>query len=461
MLRKKYAMSLSSGANRKKHIIGMGIACGALALGIIVAGVMHAKPDDRLVNAPTLDLNALGAKEWLDHSELNRQSFQDESDSVSSKKIVENENIDPFHIKGKIKRNQTLFSALKSHQLNPDDIQQVIASLDGVIDFKKTHPGDQYEVHLDDDRRILQFVYIISPEDISVAKREGNAFLGKKMAIDREEKRIHLAGSLSGSLYQSIEALGESGELASHFMRLFKYDIDFASDSQPGDEFSVLVDKITLNGKFYRYGRVWAATYRSNAGKFNLEAYYFDDKDDLYDGYYDAHGHALKRTFLKVPVIGCSISSPYNLTRMHPILKRVRPHYGIDWACPTGTPIMAFADGTVSFADWKGGNGNLLVVEHAHGYTSLYAHIYRFAPGIKKGVKVKSGQVIATVGNTGISTGPHLHFGVKKNNKYIDPSKIDTRHALSLTGSKLTSFLHERDELRKAFLYIDAQSDEN
>jgi murein DD-endopeptidase MepM/ murein hydrolase activator NlpD len=111
---------------------------------------------------------------------------------------------------------------------------------------------------------------------------------------------------------------------------------------------------------------------------------------------------------------------------------------------------MSFADGVVTFAGWKGGNGNLLVIEHAHGYTSLYAHLHNFARGIKKGTRVRQGQTVATLGNTGISTGPHLHFSVKKNGKYIDPAAIDTKYAITLSGTRLNAFQNSRNELKLA-----------
>ena len=145
------------------------------------------------------------------------------------------------------------------------------------------------------------------------------------------------------------------------------------------------------------------------------------------------------------------MTSPYNLKRMHPILHRIRPHYGIDWAGPTGTKVMAFGDGVVTFAGWKGANGNLLVIEHPHGYTSLYAHLYAFAPGIKKGTRVKLGQFGAMLGNTGNSTGPHLHFAVKKNGNYIDPNSVETTHAFSMTGREFSAFTAKRNQYREAF----------
>ena len=341
-------------------------------------------------------------------------------------------------------------SHVKNHGLDVGDIHQVIASMQNVVDFKKTKPGDRYEVQLDADRRIIKFTYTISPEDISVAERQGNEFVAQKVDVHKKVERLLLRGELSTSLYQSFIELGERGELASNFMQLFKYDIDFGSDSQRGDKFSVLVDKVTLNGEFYRYGRVWAATYESSSRAKQLEAYYFDSTEADFAGYYDGNGRALRRTFLKTPVFGCHMTSPFDPKRMHPILKRARPHNGIDWGCQTGTPVQAFADGVVTFADWKGGNGNLLIIEHAHGYTTVYAHLYGFAAGIKKGTKVKQGQFVARTGNTGLSTGPHLHFGVKLNGKYIDPATIDSTRSFSLTGARLNTFNASRNQFRQA-----------
>ncbi|MBR4984232.1 MAG: peptidoglycan DD-metalloendopeptidase family protein [Proteobacteria bacterium] len=449
----QHKLTLSMSLDRRKRPFWPWV-WGGIALiitAICVYALCRNNEYDRISEPDPISMAELGMQEWADLEALTRQSldtdlFDDLPDTIPDET---NTNTDPFLIKGKISRNQTLFVALKNHGLDVADIHQVIEAMQTVVDFKRTKPGDTYEVHLDVDKHILKFVYQISPEDISIAERKDNAFTAHKVDMHKKTERIYVRGLLTSSLYQSFRELGESGELASRFMQLFKYDIDFASDSQRGDEFSVLVDKVTLNGNFYKYGRVWAATYTSGARGKQLEAYYYDT-DEEYAGYYDATGRALKRTFLKTPVVGCPISSPYNPKRMHPILKRIRPHNGIDWACPTGTPIMAFADGTVTFAGWKGGNGNLLVIEHAHGYTSIYAHIYAFPRNIKPGVHVKQGQTVAMVGNTGISTGPHLHFGVKINGKYVDPASIDTQYSYALTGNRLHAFSQSRDKYRLA-----------
>ena len=434
-------------ARRQARSILFGVIGAALILAVaVLVFVSRAPSADVVVPAP---IESLGMQEWPQLQELSRQELDiSETDQSDDQTFVEVMPSDPYLIRGKINKNQTLFVALKNHGLDVSDIHQVITAMQEVVDFRRTQPGDKYEVHLDADRRIVKFQYEVSPEDISIAQREGTVFLAQKLDVHKqiEEKRLH--GAIQSSLYQAFVDLGESGELATHFMQLFKYDIDFGTDSQVGDTFSVLVEKITLGGKFYRYGRVSAATYESRS-KGRLEAYYFDG-DEKHVGYYDGGGRALRRTFLKTPVVGCTMTSPFDLKRMHPILKRVRPHYGIDWAGPTGTPVMAFADGTVTFAGWEGANGNLLIIEHAHGYTSLYAHLHGFARGIKKGSVVRQGQVVAMIGNTGISTGPHLHFGVKRHGKYIDPARIDATHSHTLAGPALVAFDRKRDVYRAA-----------
>ena len=439
-----------SGRSRHKPFSAILVLCLIVGVTITMIMVLLCSSDDNENLEAQTHIDSLDMIGLEDDDELWKQEFVDALEG-EPKAVKPSEPEDPFHIRSQIKKKQTLFVALKSHELDLSDIHQVIDAMQTVVDFRKTKPGDKYEVQLDANRRIVKFTYEISPEDISIAERDGNTFVARKVDVHKVVEDKWIEGTLKTSLYDAVTALGESGELAGHFMSLFKYNIDFGTASQVGDTFRIYVQRVTLDGKFYRYGRVYAAFYDSRALGKQLEAYYYEDsKDPSLNGYYDAAGRALKRSFLKVPVVGCKMTSPYNLKRMHPILHRVRPHYGIDWAGPTGTHVMAFADGVVTFADWKGANGNLLVIEHPHGYTSLYAHLYAFAPGIKKGVHVKLGQYVAMLGNTGSSTGPHLHFGVKKNGNYIDPLSVDTTHAFALTGRELTAFTAKRDQ------YLDA-----
>ncbi len=441
----KYKSSL---LNRPTRRFPKTALVGIVLILVLVLVLVLTSGDDENVVIPARPIESLDMSAFMSDDEISRQQF-DEFEDVNALNPTNqgDTNVDPFHINSKIKKNQTLFVALKSYDLDQSDIHLLIAAMQNIVDFRKTKPGDKYEVELDASRRIVRFIYEISPEDITIAERDGSVFIAQKVDVHKKVEDIHVTGTLETSLYDAFTSLGESGELASKFMSLFKYDIDFGVSSQRGDQFSVLVEKVTLNGKFYRYGRLYAARYVSRALGRTLNAFYFDEtKDETLIGYYDEQGRTLKRLFLKTPVVGCRMTSPYDPKRFHPILKRVRPHNGIDWAGQTGTHVMAFGDGVVTTAEWKGGNGNLLIIEHPHGYTSIYAHLYNFAVGIKKGVKVKRGQYVAQLGSTGLSTGPHLHFGVKKNGQYIDPASVDTEHAFALTGRDMMAFEKRRDE---------------
>ncbi|MGI5830097.1 MAG: M23 family metallopeptidase [Bradymonadia bacterium] len=420
----------NSATKRRPAWIVLAIFAAVVAIIVFVTWP-HGK-DDIPESAPHIE--AFGMPDWRE-AELIRQVLP-EQEQESSNELEQVE--DPFLIKGRVSRNQTLFVALKNKGLDPKDIHPLIASMSKVFDFKRSKPGDHYEIVIDEDRKVLKFSYNASAEEQYVAHFDGQTYISEKVEIQTRTETEVFEGVLQSSLFNAFTQLGESGELATHFMRLFIYDIDFGSQAQAGDRFQIMVDKTYLDGKFYKYGRVWAARYQRSDGSQDLQAFYFDDEKE--GGFYTPSGQALKRTFLKAPVLGCVITSPYNLKRMHPILKRVRPHYGVDWAGPTGTPIMAIADGVVSFAAWKGGNGYLLVIEHERGYTSYSAHLKGFAAGIKRGSRVKQGQTVAYLGNTGISTGPHLHFGLKKNGKYIDPLSIDSKASHVLSGAALARF---------------------
>jgi murein DD-endopeptidase MepM/ murein hydrolase activator NlpD len=253
---------------------------------------------------------------------------------------------------------------------------------------------------------------------------------------------------MNSSLYNSMAAVGEEADLARRFMDLFSYDFDFGNDSRPGDHFRLLVEKVYLKGEFYHYGRVLAAEYRS--GDTVLQTFFAEGTGSEGDegGYYDEQGRSLKRLFIKAPVKGARMTSGFTMKRFHPVYKRYRPHLGVDYAAPTGTPIMAISDGEITFRGNKGGNGNLVIVKHENGYESLYAHMSRFNKRYKVGDRVKQKDIIGYVGTTGASTGPHLHLGVRKSGTYVDPLSIDSSRGEPLRGRELRAFQQERERLQ-------------
>jgi len=396
-------------------------------------------------------IDRLDTPSWQS-GELNRPTLPGaQVDKGEEELVVAEETGDPLHLIGRVQRNQTLFVTLRNRGLMPDRIQPVVQAMSSVFDFRRSRPGDRYEARLDLDGNILEFRYQTSPEDIFAARLVGDQYVAERVEVPKEIRLARIDGKVTSSLFHAFGALGEKTEAAQRFMDLFAFDFDFGSDSKQGDRFRLIIEKVFLDGEFYKYGEILAAEYSTSEKTF--QAFYFDrDGAGGDEGeYYDAEGYALRRKFMLTPVRNAKFTSPFDRKRMHPILKRVRPHLGVDWAAPTGTPVMAAADGVVQFAGWKGGNGNLVVIKHDDAYTTVYAHLHRFARGMKKGKEVKQQQVIGYVGSTGLSTAPHLHYGLKKNGVYMDPMKLDTSRGDQLPRRELARF-HERRKMLQGML---------
>jgi murein DD-endopeptidase MepM/ murein hydrolase activator NlpD len=355
---------------------------------------------------------------------------------------------DPLHIIGKLKKNQTLTTALKLRGLPPERTQAMLAAMSGVFDFRRSRPGDKFEAHLDLDGNVLDFRYQTSPEDIYIARLNGTQYLAEKVILPRHMHIAIVEGQITTTLYHALSALGERPDLARRFMDLFVYDFDFATLSRQGDRFRMLVEKIYIDNKFHHYGKILLAEYSSPDR--SIEVVYHDRNtaDDLPGEYYDSEGHSVRRLFTKTSVKGARMTSGFTMKRLHPVYKVYRPHLGTDFAAPTGTPVMAIADGVITFMGWKGGNGNLVVLKHDYGYETFYAHLSAFKRGLKVGDVVSQKDIIAYVGSTGASTGPHLHLAVKKDGSFIDLLSIDTTRGEALKGAALSRFQKEHTSLK-------------
>jgi murein DD-endopeptidase MepM/ murein hydrolase activator NlpD len=229
-----------------------------------------------------------------------------------------------------------------------------------------------------------------------------------------------LTGTVRSSLYQAMVDAGEDPVLVDKFVDVFAWNVDFYRQTQRGDTYKVLVEKKRAGGRFLGYGRVVAAEY-DNAGNVH-RGFLFQSKDGKHDGTYDEEGNALMRTFLKNPMEIARITSSYGM-RFHPVLGRNKAHQGVDYGAPTGTPVWSVADGVVAEARYSNSAGNMILVKHINGFETQYFHLSRFADSIRPGARIKQKQVIGYVGSTGMSTGPHLHFGLLKGGGHVDPQK--------------------------------------
>jgi murein DD-endopeptidase MepM/ murein hydrolase activator NlpD len=248
----------------------------------------------------------------------------------------------------------------------------------------------------------------------------GATWLARHEDAPIETKIEGLAGAVRSSLYQSMLESGEDPVLVDKFVDVFAWNVDFYRQTQRGDEWRVLVEKRYAGGRFLGYGKVMAAEY-VNAGNVH-RGFLFSSGDGKHSGTYDEEGNALQRTFLKSPMEIARVTSSYGM-RFHPVLGHNKKHEGVDYGAPTGTPVWSVADGVVKEAHYSKTAGNKIVVQHMNGITTEYFHLSKYAGEIKPGARVKQKQIIGYVGSTGMSTGPHLHFGMLKSGGHVDPAK--------------------------------------
>ncbi len=254
-------------------------------------------------------------------------------------------------------------------------------------------------------------------------------------------------GSITSSLWEAGSKAGLDANVIMSLAEILASEVDFLTDIKKGDEFQVLYSRDYSDGKAQGTPIIDMVSFKSRTK--TLEYYRYVNSQDKV-GYYDSEGRSSVKTFFVSPLQYKRISSHFTMTRMHPIHKVVRPHQGVDYAAPTGTPVSTVSDGTVIFCGWNGGYGRLVTIKHDSTYTTMYAHLSSFAPGLKKGSTVKQGDLIGRVGATGTATGPHLDFRLKKNGKFIDPvPELAKQEGKKLDSPKdRQAFVEVRDRIR-------------
>lgn len=311
-----------------------------------------------------------------------------------------------IEIKDRVKRNQTLTDLLLPHGVTYQQIHNIAQVSKDVFDIRKIQSGRDYSIYLQPDsiNWVKYFVYEESPLRYYVFDLSDSVKIiyGEKEVEIREAE---VAGKIHNSLYQTLEELEVSPLLALKLSEVFAWQIDFYG-VQPGDYFKVVYNAKYLEGEFMTVGKIKAAVF-NHRGK-DFYGFHFEEEENV--DYFDEEGNSLRKAFLKAPLKFGRISSRYTNRRFHPILKTYRPHRGIDYAAPTGTPVQSVGDGVVTERGYKRGNGNWVKIKHNGTYASAYLHLSKFGKGIRQGATVRQGQIIGYVGSTGLSTGPHLDF---------------------------------------------------
>jgi len=345
----------------------------------------------------------------------------------------------------KIKSGDSI-GALFRTWLSREEASEAVSAVSSVFRKSRLRIGRTFSVERTTiDGKVSRMMYDIDDESRLIVCRGENGLTAAVNVYHYDTRIVRVSGEVKSSLFDAMADAGESSALAMHLADVFSHQVDFVNDVQEGDSFEVIVEKKYLEGSFRTYGNIVAARF-SNDGMV-YEAFRFMD-DDGRARYYSADGSSLETQFLKAPLNFTRISSGYSLNRRHPVYGRVRPHEGVDYAAPRGTPVKALGNGVVTFVGWKRGYGKSVAIRHSGGVETHYAHLSRYTKNLKKGDKVEQGQIIAFVGSTGVSTGPHLDFRVKKNGKFIDPLKLSGDRAAPVPTEKSDSFQKMVDRAR-------------
>ncbi|MFW5910334.1 MAG: peptidoglycan DD-metalloendopeptidase family protein [Thiohalospira sp.] len=285
--------------------------------------------------------------------------------------------------------------------------------------------GQTLVATLDDEGRPRALAYHRSEGETLHLEREGEGYQSRTEAAETERRQRFVAGTIRNSLFAAASRAGLSDGLVMEMVGIFGWDIDFALDIRRGDRFAILYEEIWRDGERIGDGNILAAEF-TNQGR-TVRTVRYADADGRND-YYTPDGRSMRKTFMRSPVEFTRISSGFG-NRKHPVLNRMRRHNGVDYAARSGTPIRATGEGRVVFAGRKGGYGNTIVIRHAGRYTTLYAHMSGFARGVHGGAEVEQGQTIGYVGQSGLATGPHLHYEFRVNGAHRDPVTVDLPRA--------------------------------
>ena len=341
-----------------------------------------------------------------------------------------------------VRHGDSLYRIFQQHGLPQTDLAALLASGEQGEQLKHLRPGQAIAFRTGEDGRVDRFDHEL--DEISIVRfvRDGSGFTAETTARDYD---LHLAaksGTITSSLFAATDEAGIPFPVAHTITNVLGWDIDFARDIREGDSFSIIYEELRADGRLIRPGEVLALEFRAKGVEEPIRAFRYTDANGSAD-YFAPDGRSLRRAFTRNPLPVGRISSRFSKRRLHPILNTMRPHRGVDYAAPTGTPIRATGDGVVTFKGRKGGYGKTIILSHGNGFSTLYSHLSRYGKRARKGARVKQGEVIGKVGMTGLATGPHLHYEFRIRGVHQDPLTVALPRAAPLDQSEQEKFRHE------------------
>jgi murein DD-endopeptidase MepM/ murein hydrolase activator NlpD len=357
--------------------------------------------------------------------DLARESYSLSLPELQAKqKIIDDANhLDPKEwSEHTVRSGDNLAKLFQRAKIKPQQLGELMKSGDDVKTLRRIFPKDTIRL-LKDDSGILQALhYDIDEKSYLLVERKQGELVAKKIEHEIEIRQAHASGEIESSLFLAAQKAGISQNVIMELANIFGWDIDFVLDIRKGDSFTVLYEEEYLNGEKIADGDILAADF-VNDGKIYRAVRYTNPQTNQTE-YFTPDGKSMRKAFLRSPVNFARISSRFSTGRYHPVLHKVRAHKGVDYAAKSGTPIKAAGDGKVIFKGKKGGYGKVMIVQHGSKYTTLYAHLKTYNRNLRVGSRVKQGQTIAYVGQTGLATGPHLHYEFRVNGVHRNPLTV-------------------------------------
>ena len=366
---------------------------------------------------------------------INNIYFQKSVNQIFDNLIPRYKNIDH-----KISKGETFDKILNNYSIPSNEIKKIKQNLSSEhnINNLKTNLVIEFTIDQSNNKKITSFLFPITrTEKIKLTRNlDTNSFEKKIIITDLNKKIIFKEGKITQSLYKTAVDLNVQPNIIIEFARIYGFQVDFQRDIRKNDNFQIMYEIFEDdNGKIFETGNIIFADLKLSG--VNNSLYYFEKKES--EGHYDENGKSVEKALMKTPINGARLSSAFGM-RKHPIDGYNKMHRGTDFAAPMGTPIMASGSGLITRAKWCGGGGNCIKIKHNSSYETIYAHMKSFGKGIKKGVRVKQGQIIGYVGSTGKSTGPHLHYEVLKNGKKINSQKLKLPSGKILKANERRAF---------------------
>lgn len=346
-----------------------------------------------------------------------------------------------------VRRGDTLMDILLSLGLQRAEAHEAVSALSGVFDPRALKPGQEITfTFAPGDQGTLVGAWLAArvDRDVGLSREPGGRFTALQRDRELTLEPARAAGMVRSSLYEAGLTAGVPAQIMVEMIRAFSFDVDFQREIQPGDAFEIVFDRYRdETGRIVKEGALRHASLLLSGRR--IAIYQYHDRDGIAD-YYNERGESVRKALLKTPIDGARLTSGFG-SRLHPILGYSAFHKGVDFGAASGTPIQAAGDGVVEMAGWHGGYGNYVRVKHNGEYSTAYAHLSRYAQGVREGARVKQGQIIGYVGSTGRSTGPHLHYEVLRRGAQINPMGVKFPTGRRLEGHELVAFKRLRGEV--------------